>query len=297
MVAKIAVLHIGTHKTATTSFQTMIARNETFFADQRLCYPTAGRVGDGHHNLAWELNGDERYDPVAGSLADLADELAKARPGAVLLSSEDFEYLYRRPEALRSIRRTMERLGYRTHVLVVLRQPSEYLESLYVELCKHGLEEEFDRFVARSLAEGGIVFRGWDFRLNYEQLVASFAAIFGKRAVHILRYDPVDSVGPLLEACGRLLALTLSPVVGWARFNQRPSETKASAGDRSRDPGHHRLAEAGVSRASLTTIEREGIEATFSRSVDDLVRRYPTPGANWLSWLSRQARVRRTLHM
>jgi hypothetical protein len=297
MVGKIAVLHIGTHKTATTSLQTMITLNETFFADQQLCYPTAGRVGDGHHNLAWELSGDERYDPMAGSFADLADELGKAQPRAVLLSSEDFEYLHRRPEALRSIRRTMEGLGYRTHVLVVLRQPSEYLESLYVELGKHGLEEELEPFVARSLADGGIVFRDWDFRLSYEQLVSRFAAIFGKRAVHLLRYDPVDSIGPLLEACGRLLALPLSPVVGWERFNQRPSETQPSTGDRPRDAGQHRLAEAGLSRISLTMVERERIEAAFGRSIDDLVRRYPTPGTNRLSWLSRPARARRTPHM
>ena len=68
------------------------------------------------------------------------------------------------------------------------------------QLRKHGLEEEFDDFLARALADGGVVFRGWDFRVNYKQLVPSFAAVFGRRAVHVLRYDTVDSVAPLLDA-------------------------------------------------------------------------------------------------
>ena len=66
MASRIAVMHIGSHKTGTASLQSMIARNETYFADQGLFYPAVGQVGDGHHNLAWELNGDERYDPRSG---------------------------------------------------------------------------------------------------------------------------------------------------------------------------------------------------------------------------------------
>ena len=123
MASKIAVMHIGTHKTGTTSLQSMIARNDTYFADQGLFYPTVGRAGDGHHNLAWELNGDERYDPSFGSFDDLIDELRQAKPRAVLISSEDFEYLHLRPESLRNFRRRLSRLGYKTHVIVVLRQP------------------------------------------------------------------------------------------------------------------------------------------------------------------------------
>jgi hypothetical protein len=283
VASKIAVMHIGTHKTGTTSLQTMIACNETYFADQGLFYPTVGRPVDGHHNLAWELNGDERYDPTVGSFADLTNELRQADPRAVLLSSEDFEYLHLRPESLRNFRRRLSRLGYKTHVVVVLRQPSDYLESLYFELREHGLEEEFDGFLARALAEGGVVFRGWDFRVNYKQLVQSFAAVFGRRAVHVLRYDPIDSVAPLLEACGRLLSLPLSPIAGWERFNRRPSVVGASTGGPPEDRDGPRSAKAGVQPLTpLTEVERDVMHA-FRRSVNDLVRRYPPLGDRWLS--------------
>jgi hypothetical protein len=281
MASKIAVMHIGTHKTGTTSLQSMIARNETYFADQGLFYPTVGRAGDGHHNLAWELNGDERYDPSFGSFDDLLNELRQAKPRAVLISSEDFEYLHLRPESLRNFRRRLSRLGYKTHVIVVLRQPPDYLESLYFELQKYGLEEEFDGFRGRALAEGGIAFRGWDFRLNYNQLVPRFAAVFGRRAMSVLRYDPVDSVAPLLDACGRLLTLPLSPIVGWERFNRRLSVVGGSTGG---SPS----AKTGVqSRATLTEVERNVMHAAFGHSVNDLVRRYPPPADRW--WSRRSA--------
>jgi hypothetical protein len=282
MASRIAVMHIGTHKTGTTSLQTMIARNETHFVDQGLFYPTVGRVGDGHHNLAWELNGDERYDPAVGSFADLTSELRQTEPRAVLLSSEGFEYLHLRPENLRNFRRRLTRLGYKTHVVVVLRQPSDYLESLYFELRKHGLEEEFDGFLARALAEGGVVFRGWDFRVNYKQLVQSFAAVFGRRAVHVLRYDPIDSVAPLLDACGRLLTLPLSPIAGWERFNRRLSVVGASTGGPSDRDGLPSAKAEVQSLTPLTEVERDVMHA-FRRSVNDLVRRYPPPSDRWLS--------------
>jgi hypothetical protein len=274
MASRAAVVHIGTHKTGTTSFQAMIARNEEYFAKQGLSYPAAGRIGDTHHNLAWELHGDERYDPAAGSLADLVHELRQVDQRAVLLSSEDFECLYRRPESLRSMRASLQALGYDTHVVVVLRQPSEYLESLYDELhAKHGFEEELATFVARAMGDGNISFRHWDFTIDYERLVAPFAAVFGDQAVHCLRYSRVDSVPPLLEACGTLLGLTISPIVGWPRFNPRTS------GDARR------------ARISLTRDEQRAIEASFGPAVRDLVRRYPAPRGDWLKRLHQRARA------
>src|SRR6516225_2292246 len=94
MPAKRAVLHIGTPKTGTSSFQGLIAQNLAHFRAQGLFYPLTGRVGWAHHNLAWELTHDRRYTTRAGSLAQLAQELERNQPSSVLLSSEDFVCLY-----------------------------------------------------------------------------------------------------------------------------------------------------------------------------------------------------------
>ncbi len=158
MRSRPVVLHVGMHKTGTTSVQTMIARNREHFTAEGLYYPEAGQVGvgDGQHNLAWELNGDERFDPEAGSLADLSDELREHQPSAVLISSEDLEYLHDKPDRLLMLRDLLGDLGYSARVVITLREPSEYLESLYYELVHQGRAGEFDTFVTEALEQRGL---------------------------------------------------------------------------------------------------------------------------------------------
>lgn len=266
------MLHIGTHKTATTSLQSMMAANAAHFAGRGLCYPSCCRSGDGHHNLAWELNSDERYRSSAGSLADLARELRVRQADAVLLSSEDFEYLYRKPHRLLQLRETLEVLGYGVEVVVALRQPSDYVESLYCELRKHGLEGLLDDFAAEALAGGGLTFRSWDFRLDYQRLVASFAGCFGPEAIHVLRYEESEFVGLLAGTVGELAGLDLTAVPGWPRLNQRqlPAGRGESAGTA---PEPIRFSDR--SRVSLTGVERRAIDEAFAGAIDVLCSRYP----------------------
>ena len=271
------MLHIGTHKTGSTSLQTMIARNPQWFGGQGLYYPTTGRgPGDGHHNLAWELNGDERYDPAGGSTADLVVELEQVKARSVLLSSEDFEYLYRRPAKLTRLSHELEQLGYAIRVVIVVRQPSEYVESLYSELRKHGLVQSLDDFVARTLVDGGVIFGKWDFRVDYHQLLSGFASVFGARAVQVLPYDSTNSAGSVLAASERLLRLRLAPVHEWERLNARPSTPNTSAMNPSSVGNVPDPESPAAGRTSLTAAERESIDATFSRSVS-LVARATVP--------------------
>jgi hypothetical protein len=68
----------------------------------------------------------------------------------------------------------------------------------------------------------------------------------------------------------RLLTLSLSPIVGWERFNRRLPVVGASAGVLPKD---------GVqSLTSLTEVEQDVMHAAFGHSVNNLVRCYPTPG-------------------
>ncbi len=269
MRSRVVVLHVGMHKTGTTSLQTMIARNREHFREQGLYYPTTGQdgVGDGQHNLAWELAGDDRFEPGAGTLADLADELrARRRPRAVLISSEDLEYLYDRPERLASVRDLLEGLGYAVRVVVTLRQPSEYLESLYFELAAQGRAPTFDTFVTDALEQRGLFSPG-GIALDYSRLIGGFTGVFGDRAVRVLAYDHDDAVGPVLHACGDLLGKRLTTVPGWPRFNVRddPERARPSGGPL-------------PAPAVLDPIQREAVRAAFGGAFDSLVRAHGGPG-------------------
>ena len=273
MPEKVVVLHVGTHKTGTKSLQSMLAENLRWFAEQGLYYPSAGRVhGWGHHNLAWQLTGDFRFEPADGSLDDLVHELGLHQPQSVFLSSEDFESLYRRAEALEGLRFALEEFGYGVEVVVVLRDPVDYVPSLYEELHKHGLDRTLNDFVNGILANGGIMFRDWDLRVDYKQLVTGFADVFGVEAVHAVRYERNDSVGMVLNAASALLHLPLMPIDGWPRLNVRMSERPNSVSEHVNGAETTSVVEEGN---HLNDAQLASIGAAFGGLVDELVRRYP----------------------
>src|SRR5215203_3005331 len=86
-------LHIGTHKTGSTSLQVLLYAHPTVLQAHGCLYPKTGRSPDspaGHHDIAWEISGDARHQRAYGTIDDLAVEIASV-PHDIILSSEDFE--------------------------------------------------------------------------------------------------------------------------------------------------------------------------------------------------------------
>lgn len=182
-MSKVVFLHIGTHKTGTTSLQTFLARNELNLASYGAYFPKAGRITEfsGHHNLAWELNDDERFDPQNGGIRDLRDELSSTDWSTVILSSEDFEYLYCRPERLKVLKSLADLLEYELIAVGFFRDPASYANSLYAELAKHRLTQSIESFVDDIVTDGEFVFNSnWRFCFDYPRIVEGFQSIFGK---------------------------------------------------------------------------------------------------------------------
>ena len=67
------VLHIGTHKTATTTLQDTLATNRALLAEQGIVYPSIGRA-TGHHTLAthWIDLPKVYYEPAPAAGSDSA---------------------------------------------------------------------------------------------------------------------------------------------------------------------------------------------------------------------------------
>ena len=72
MAARLFV-HVGTHKTGTTSIQVFLRGHAAALRRQGLYVPTTGTIDpqSGHHNLAWELYADERFDRAFGGAEEL----------------------------------------------------------------------------------------------------------------------------------------------------------------------------------------------------------------------------------
>lgn len=257
------IFHVGTHKTGTTSVQTMMGTHRDFFETQGVLFPFAGHVRNGgHHNIAWELNGDAGYDPALGSLADLAAELQATTLNSVLLSSEDFEFWYLRPDLLAQIKNVAEEAGFAVEVLLVLRPVTEYVESLYKELLKHGLSESRKTFVETIAATGAYPFKERVYRFDYAEMVAGFEASFGADHVYVLEYAAGDSNTPFFAACGKLFGAPVHHITVWGRKNLR------------RPPLRYRIKHPlkSLRRETLTKSEAAQLHKRFTTPISALVR-------------------------
>jgi hypothetical protein len=205
--ARICYLHVGTHKTGTTSIQRRLTADESAHLAAGLHVPRASRTDPlaGHHNLAWELNDDPRFDPAHGTLADVLDEIADVRAERACLSSEDFEYLAGRPQRLARLTDGLRTIGYAPVVVVYLRPQADYAESLYAELVKFGLTLGFDAFLDRIVGAGSFWFdERWCYTFDYERLLDGFAQVVGPQRVVARRYDggSIDVVADFLTVVG-----------------------------------------------------------------------------------------------
>jgi hypothetical protein len=218
-----AVIHIGTHKTATTSIQTMIAERPDHFPG--LYYPMTGRVGCGQHNVAWELCGMGEFRPELGTLDELIAEVRSSGARKVLLSSEDFSNIWD-PAQLSRLRTAFESTGFETDVVVVLRDRYSRVESHFREALRHGETRDFDTFVDVTTQP--------DIRyvLDYADLLRRFADVFGADRIHPLEYDPDTIVERFFQLAGQLLDLPLTKVDDWPRHNEREPEFRRDPGKR-----------------------------------------------------------------
>jgi len=247
------IFHVGTHKTGTTSIQTMMQDNRPFFEGQGLYYPRSGQVRNGgQHNIAWELNGDAGFDPALGTLAELEAELAVARVPDAIVSSEDFEFWYDQPSKLQQIADMATRLGMKVDVVLVVRPVRDYVESLFKELLKHGLQQSREEFVDQLVREGHYEFRERTYRFDYPAMIEGFYTIFGRENVWVIQYDIVDSNKPFFDVVSRLVDRPTRGVANWGRKNQRNGTARAtlrhpvSALRRLREPGKLKPQEAAA---------------------------------------------------
>jgi hypothetical protein len=164
-------VHVGTHKTGTSAIQRFLSGHRSRLADEGLYYPRSGWWSSelpGHQNIAFELTDDRRFDRAAGTLADVAAEIACVRPLDACLSSEGFEYLHARADALARLRDAIAAIGYRPRAVIYVRAQDEYVESLHAELAKHGMLQPFASFLDQVLAHGVVRYDGaWTFRFDY----------------------------------------------------------------------------------------------------------------------------------
>ena len=193
-------LHIGTHKTGTTSLQRFLTVNRAVLRRQGLVYPDPAIGGFGkryaHHQVAHAMAGRSG----AGSPEDARRFFDKVRRDlrgreAAIVSAEA---LYRHVlggtdserrfdagdgpgDPLPYIRRVRDCLGdFDVTVLVMLRRQDAFLESLYAEqVMTTSYRGDIDRFVTD---------RAW--LADYDARLTMWASVFGADRLSVRTFEP-----------------------------------------------------------------------------------------------------------
>lgn len=210
------LIHIGTHKTATTSIQGMMARGERGFARHGIYIPKAGRISrdvGGHYNISWAMRGDARAKDKWGGLDQLCAELKRTRFKRALISSEDFEYFVDRPDLLQRLETRLRAAGWEPRYIMFLRDPQDYAISLYHQLYRHGLTDPFPAFIDRLIADGKVSYEGdWTYYLDYPAFVAKWQAA-ASGPLDIYSYDEAKAGPGMLKAFLYSLGLPADPAI------------------------------------------------------------------------------------
>lgn len=215
---KRAVLHIGTHKTGTTSLQIWFDAASEVMSQQGVLYPVAGRPDSsfedryGHHRLAfgvqkkYGVNGTEDWDRVKR-------EAELSRANTLLLSSENFTHLD--ADGIELVRELLS--DYDVHIVVCFRNPADFLVSSWKQGVKTGkCDRTFEQWVA-AVGES---------RARYGDIVARWEQVFGKDHVRVLLYDRCRAEKTLEQSIADVVGVPMSLI---ADYRQAPANTSPTS--------------------------------------------------------------------
>ena len=87
------ILHIGTHKTGSTTIQAGLKANRRMLLRYGIDYPQMGVVGQGHHNIAFDLADHRWYIPAFGGFTRLVQHIHRSVVPTTIISAEQFSRL------------------------------------------------------------------------------------------------------------------------------------------------------------------------------------------------------------
>jgi len=190
-VKKRLIVHIGVHKTGSTSIQHTLFRNTGQMADRGFLYPRfyAGRVNAVNHtSLAWEI---EMNKLDHARLRNWAASLAQTDAHTVILSAEDFSRL-----------KSLDFLDcfsdfFEAEVVIYLRRQDSWVSSWYNQHIKWPYVAKFARCTPSEFLRHLEDF----YWINYFETVERWGAVVGKDHIHIRILEKGQIQDPIADLC------------------------------------------------------------------------------------------------
>ena len=212
-------VHIGTHKTGTTSFQKWLQDNEPILLERfglgvyRGAFPNAREVGLACANVDRLLpvrNLPQWNNPAwrthVGEI--IYAQLTRDVP-SMIVSAESLTFLRARDEIQRLFDMTS---GHDVTILVTLRNPTEFLGSWERHLIRTGYDLSDD---PSSFAY--VKHDSWLAR--YDQLIDAYAAVFGRDRVITVDYESANAeFGSIIPALMRNVVDDIARLPDWSHL-------------------------------------------------------------------------------
>ena len=148
MRKRICYIHVGPHKTGTTSIQWFLRENRAELLNHGYFVPESGNVHGGHHPIVRQLCGQEVPRHHRWAAAKFVEALADTLCEAVVISSEALEGLLKKREYANAFFNRIRELNLEPKLVVFPRNQPQLINSRYVEVVRgFRRSEPFEAFV------------------------------------------------------------------------------------------------------------------------------------------------------
>lgn len=145
-------IHLGCHKTATTSFQKSCRKNYALLIKNGILYPKNNHF---HHNQIIHNYQKKGEVVLINFFSETFTVAQKTHCHATLISGEDFENCIVDLALALEIENSARRSGYEEiHWIVVERDKKTYIDALYSELSKHQVVLNYGQLAAAAIETG-----------------------------------------------------------------------------------------------------------------------------------------------
>ncbi len=219
-MSKKLILHIGCHKTGTTSFQYWLKNNRIFLLDLGYHFSEIGTVeGCNNRPLVEDLYKNEIEKTV---WKKLFEDLNNNPEKICILSSEDFSDL--KEEEILKLHSLIYSYFDEVQIYFAARYPHFAVASTYGLLAKLGYTDaNFSSFISKGYFGIDPFFHLQKF--NYELILNRWIKIFGKTSINVFKYNEnQNSVYEIIKFIGLLPELINSEQFNiHFRYNSMPS--------------------------------------------------------------------------
>lgn len=197
------VLHIGTHKTGTTTVQGTLASNYGFLAKNNVIFPKIGPT-DGQHSLVMDwIDLPPQFSSKKSALFEwhaLADTYANTDKTVIISTEELSRGNPGQRVDLEKVREACKEFDT-IQVICCVRDQISFLQSIYLQLAKTNVAPIWYNFLQQAMQKHMASGVYLDYNKLYEFLLSGFTA----QEINFFRYEP--TVGAPLGIVGKILDL------------------------------------------------------------------------------------------